>query len=198
MTNKFTSIILSIIMIFSLMSVAVSAAEVEIKPFEPVTVTASIDNTTVLKFVPAETKTLLVKSYADEDVDPYCVISIDGEEVYMMDDSRGSTNFEEKYEFEAGIVYYLTISTYSDEDAVFDIVLECCHKWNDNICEDCGKVCTHETEGTKFSTCECGQYSTAEMINLGDTVNKTFQGDDPIVMKFIPEEDVAAILYSNV
>lgn len=196
MSKKIMATILSILMVFSLMSVAVSAAEVEITPYTPVTVTVSFEKQIVLKFVPEETRTYIVTSYASDDVDPYCEIDTLNESL-IIDDSSNSTNFAEKYEFEAGVEYYLIIATYSEEAATFDVVLECCHEWDDDTCTYCGKVCEHDAENARFKTCECGKVSVADIIELGETVDVTINGLDPVVVKFVPEEDVAAILYSD-
>ena len=197
MAKKITAIILSLVMAFSLMSVAVIAAETEIKPYTPVTITVSADNQAVFKFVPEETKTLIVSSYASADVDPYCEISTLNESL-IIDDSTNSTNFAEKYVFEAGVEYTLTFATYSDEDATFVVSLECAHEWDEDTCANCGKVCDHDAENARFKTCECGRISLTTMIELGETVDVTINGFDPVVRKFVPEEDVAAILYSDV
>ncbi len=196
MSKKITAIILSILMAFSLMSVAVSAAE-NIVPYERISVTASSENNPTFRFVTEETKTLIVTSYASDDVDPYVLIENESD-TYLLDDSADSTNFAEKYEFEAGVEYYLTICTYSDEEATFDIALECDHEWDDDTCADCGKVCEHDAENSRFKICECGNVSKTTVIELGETVDVAINGFDPVVRKFVPEEDVAAILYSDV
>ena len=195
--KKFLSIILSIALTLSLFSVAAGAAENIIEPYTVISVTASQENNPVFTFITDETKAFVVTSYASDDVDPYC--SIDSlNESYYIDDSDDSTNFAEIYVFEAGVEYTITIGTYSDEDATFDIALECSHIWDDNTCTNCGTVCTHETEGTRFLTCSCGAVSVAEEINLGDTVIRQTEGFSSVVVKFTPDEDVAAILYSDV
>ena len=196
-TKKILAFILSLAMLLSLTSVAAIAAENTIEPYTVISVTASQENNPVFTFTPDETKTYVVTSYAPDDVDPYC--SIDSlNESYFIDDSIDSTNFAEKYVFEAGVEYTLTIGTYSDEDATFDIALECSHAWDDDTCTYCGTVCTHETEGTRFLTCNCGAVSVTKEIKLGDTVIRQAEGFSSIVVKFIPDEDVAAILYSDV
>ena len=98
-TKKLLSIFLSILMIFSLMSVAVSAAAIEIEPYTPVSVTVLSKSSVVFRFVPEETKTYIVTSFATGDIDPYCEIESVNDSIYI-DDSAGSCNFAEKIEKE--------------------------------------------------------------------------------------------------
>ena len=193
--KKFSAILLSVVMLFSVLSVAVSAETVEITPYERITVTASMTNNPTFKFVPEETNTYVVTSYAEDDADPFAYIATEYDTVMIDDDN--AKNFAAKLEFEAGVEYIITIGAYSDADVTFDIALECFHKWDEDTCVTCEKVCTHETEGTKFNACECGKESNADIIELGETVDITFNGLAPVVVKFVPEEDVAAILYSD-
>ena len=197
MTKKLTAIILSVVMLFAVMSVAVSADAAVITPYERISVTASASDAASFSFVTEETKAYIVTSYADDDVDPYCEIATLNESL-VIDDSTNSTNFAEKYVFEAGVEYTLTIATYSDEDATFDIALECAHEWDEDTCVNCGKVCDHDAENARFKTCECGSVSLTTAIELGKTEDVTVNGLEPIVRKFVPEENVAAVLYSDV
>ena len=195
-TKKLLSIILSLVMILSITSVAASAVAT-IEPYKAVTVTASAYKNPVFKFTPEETKEYIVTSYAPEDIDPYCIIDSVNESLYI-DDTRGYINFAEKLTFEAGVEYTFTIATYSEEDATFDFILACAHSWTDDTCDDCGAVCDHSTEGKTLRTCDCGKVCDADEIKLGDTVKTAFNGLNPIVLKFTPEEDVAAVFYSDV
>ena len=197
MTKKLTAIILSVVMLFAVMSVAVSAEAMAITPNKRISVTASYENPTTFTFVTEKTKAYIVTSYADDDVDPYCEINTQNES-FAIDDSTNSTNFAEKFVFEAGVEYTLIIATYSEEDATFDIALECAHEWDEDTCVDCGKVCDHDAENARFKTCECGKVSLTAAIELGVTEDVTANGVEPIVRKFVPEEDVAAVLYSDV
>ena len=195
--KKILSIILAVTMLLAVTSVAAGAAEPIIEPLKRITVTASAESNPVLKFVPEETKTYLVTSYAPDGIDPYCYIESEYE-TYYIDDTGGALNFSEEYEFETGVEYYFTICTYADEDVTFDIALECNHDWEDGLCLECGIVCDHETEGTRFGICLCGKVADVAEISLGDTLADTFDGFDPIFVKFTPEEDVAAVFYSKV
>lgn len=199
--KKFLAVILSVLMILSVSSMA-SGLELEadyvIEAYETITVTASVSNNPVIKFVPEESVSLIVASFAEE-VDPYCDIeSGDGLISMSIDDSSGYVyNFREFFDFEAGIEYYITIRTYSEEDASFDVALLCNHDFVDETCVLCEAVCDHDAEGTKFSTCACGKVSDCKKITLGETVNDTFNGNEPIYVCFTPDEDVTAIFYSE-
>ena len=193
--KKLSAIFLSIVMMLSVLSVAVSAAET-IVPYERISVTVSDSNNATFRFVPEETKNYIVTSYATGDDDPYAYIETEYDTIMIDDDN--AMNFAAKLEFEAGVEYIITIGAYSDDDVTFDIALECVHEWDEDTCVTCKKVCTHETKGTKFKTCVCGKVSKATIIELGETVDVAFNGLAPIIRKFVPEEDVAAVLYSDV
>lgn len=193
--KKAISIILAILMIVATLPLAF-AAETEIQPFVPVSVTVSASSSQMLKFVPEETVTYYVTSYAPDDIDPYVYI-YGGEETCFFDDTDGYYNFREKYEFVEGNEYYIEVLVYSDE-ATFDFVLECVHSFVEDTCENCSYVCDHETEGKKLLTCDCGKENACKQIFLGDELNLVIEPDAPAVFFFVPEEDVTAVFYSDV
>ncbi len=197
-TKKLLSIILSLVMLLSVLSVTASAADNVLKPYERVSVTASESTNPVFTFVSEETVTYKLTSYAPDEIDPYCYVQTeDGEVDETFDDSDFGYNFSDEFEFEAGVVYYITVLTYSEEEATFDIALNCVHKWDENTCEYCKKVCDHDVNSTGFMTCECGKVSETPVIELGETVT-VFDMTGDYAVKFIPDEDVTAILSSNV
>lgn len=195
-TKKLLSIILAVVMIFST-TVAASAAATVIEPRKNYSITASLEKNPVFTFVPEETKEYIVTSYAPEDIDPYCIIETENESLWI-DDAQGTLNFAEKYTFEAGVEYTLTVGTYSEEDATFDFALVCTHSWTDDTCDDCGLVCDHSTEGKAIKICDCGKVDDVAEIKLGDTIKTAFNGFAPLTYKFVPEEDVTAVLFSDV
>lgn len=196
--KKILSTILVIFMIATITPFAYANDYTDIEPLKPVTVTASTEENPTFRFVAEETKSYKVTSYAPEEIDPYCIIESDnGDETLQIDDTNGSWNFAERFEFEAGNVYYLTIYTNNEEEATFEFVLECAHEWVEDVCVDCEKVCDHNTENSAIMTCECGKVSNAPVITLGETKVIT-EMVDYAVYKFVPQEDVTAIFSSNV
>ena len=173
------------------------ASEMEIEPFVPVTVTVSESINPVFKFVPKVTASYYLTSYAGDASDPYASIEF-GNETLIIDDENDSRNFREKLEFTEGTEYYITIFTYEEEEATFDVVLECAHKYVDATCKNCGRVCNHEIEGMKFNSCECRKVSKCPEIKLGDEIDYTFDCFNPLWYRFTPDEDVTAVLYSDV
>lgn len=198
-TKNLLAIILILVMLLSALSVVASAAgEQVITPYEKIEVTASNSLNPVFKFVSEETRTYFVKSFADESIDPYCYIeSEDGTVFEEFDDSVGDYNFANRFEFEAGVVYYITILTYSEEEATFEFAFECVHNWDEGTCTYCTYVCDHDTTGKQFNTCDCGAISLCKEIKLGETLTVAYEAD-PICVKFTPEEDVAAMFRSYV
>ncbi len=198
--KKILAIILTLTMLLSAFTVMASAAgEQIITPYEKVEVTASVSLNPVLKFVPEETRTYIVKSFADDSVDPYCYIESENGDMYAeFDDSTSDCNFSQEFEFEAGVVYYITIFTYSEEESTFEFALECPHMWDDDTCVNCSKVCDHDTTGKLFDTCDCGTNSLCKEIKLGETLTVACDEAKSFFVKFIPEEDTVAMLRSYV
>jgi hypothetical protein len=201
--KKLLSIILAITMLLTLAPMAFAFdgdVDYTIEPYETISVTASASNNPVIKFVPEETRSYIVASFAEGEVDPYCDIETgDGLSTTRIDDtSGGDVNFYEFIEFEAGMEYYFTIYTYSEEDETFDFAILCAHIFEDATCTICDYVCDHTTEGKRFVTCDCGQVSKCGEIKLGETQTLTFNGTDPIYLSYTPTEDVTAIFYSSV
>ena len=201
--KKLLSIILTITMILAISPMAFAFdgnVDYVINPFETISVTASETNNTVIKFVPEETQSYIVASFAEDDIDPYCEIETgDGSSTLIIDDTTaGDFNFYELIEFEAGVEYYFTIYAYTEEDVTFDFAILCAHIFEDATCTICDYVCDHTVEGKKFLTCDCGQVSECGEIKFGETQTLTFNGLDPIYLRFIPTEDVTAIFYSSI
>ncbi len=194
--KKALSIILAILMVAATLPLAF-AAETEIQPFVPVSVTVSVSSGQVLKYIPEKTAIYYVTSYAADGIDPFVYVEV-GEDSYLIDDTVGNYNFREKYEFVAGNEYYLNVFTYSDEAVTFDFALECVHSFVEDTCENCGVVCDHKTEGKKFLTCDCGKETACMQISLGTELNIVIDPGDPAVFSFVPEEDVTAVFYSDV
>ena len=196
--KKALSIILAILMITASIPFAF-AAETVIKPFEPVSVTVSETKSTVLKFVPEKTAKYYVVSYAADDVDPYAIIEdVANNDILTIDDTEDDYNFFAKYEFVAGNVYYITVCSYSEGTATFDVVLECVHTFEEDVCTTCEMVCDHTTEGKRFNTCECGKESDCRAIAIGYKINTIVDASKPVWYRFVPDEDVSAVLYSDV
>ena len=195
--KKVLAIILAIVMIATTLPL-VFASEEAIEPYKVITVTASLTENPVMKFVPDATKTYIVTSYAVSPVDP-CVTIYDAtcDEEVVFDDNK-LYNFCAKYEFVEGHEYYFTLSTMSDEAESFDFALECTHMFVDGICVDCDKICNHEVDLNEFPACECGAVVDCGEIELGATLNADLDGVTPVWFSFTPDEDVSAVFFSNV
>ncbi len=198
-TKKLFAIVMSLLMFISVSVISASAedepAEYTITPFTNLTVTVSANDDAIIRFVPEETKTYIFTSYS-ESSDPYCSIVNNAGEGESADDSARDLNFALRFEFVAGETYYLYVSDYSEEPVTYDVKLECAHLWTDGVCDNCDKVCDHQTEDRMFNTCECGAVCECEDIELGDTV-KIEINNNSAYFKFVPEEDGAYIISSS-
>jgi len=201
--KKLLSIIISLVLIFSVVSVSASAADAfeadyEIEFGEKITISVPYyeeENFTYVKFVADETRELVFKSLADSDVsDPYCELySADGEFLYSADDDV-LLNFELTYEFIQDETYYFAVYDYMSDSAV-DVALECKHSYEGDTCSLCDYVCDHSTEGRFLSACECGSVFGGFVLDFGEET-VTYDGAD-LYYKFVPEEDGICILKSH-
>lgn len=201
--KKLLSIIISLVLIFSAVSVTASAADAfeadyEIEFGEKITISVPYyeeENFTYVKFVADETRELVFKSLADSDVsDPYCELySADGEFLYSADDDV-LLNFELTYEFIQGETYYFAVYDYMSDSAV-DVALECKHSYEGDTCSLCDYVCDHSTEGRFLSACECGSVFGGFVLDFGEET-VTYDGAD-LYYKFVPEEDGICIVKSH-
>lgn len=201
--KKLLSIIISLVLIFSAVSVTASAADAfeadyEIEFGEKITISVPYyeeENFTYVKFVADETRELVFKSLADSDVsDPYCELySADGEFLYSADDDV-LLNFELTYEFIQDETYYFAVYDYMSDSAV-DVALECKHSYEGDTCSLCDYVCDHSTEGRFLSACECGSVFGGFVLDFGEET-VTYDGAD-LYYKFVPEEDGICIVKSH-
>ncbi len=195
--RKFTSILLTMVMLVSISVITASAAyDAVIAENETVQVSASFDEIAVVKFVPTESKTLTFKS---EMIETYAFCTLYDENNEWYESSEGSLidmNFAITYDFEAGKTYYFDIRTYSDDVVTFNVTLECAHSYVGDTCENCGNVCDHNTDINLIRVCECGSVFDGTDIACGDTV--AVSGENEIVVfRFVPEETDAYIFRSN-
>ncbi len=122
----------------------------EINYGETLTVTAQSGNEGIyVKFTPRKTSKYIFKTESDE-VDTALRLFDSGfEEIYgdYQDDTEESYDFRLEYEFEAGKIYYLNIYTYSDNAETFELIVECGHNFEDDVCTVCGEACDHSEIG---------------------------------------------------
>ncbi len=142
----------------------------EIELDETITVSAPNYNAgefAYIKFVPETDGRFVLKSNADEDIDPICEL-YDANMEYLDDnDDEEDLNFHMEYNFTAGEIYYFAVAAYS-ENAEFDVSLVCGHSYDDGVCTTCGKVCNHEITDANPCACECGEVFNGEDISAGD------------------------------
>lgn len=194
--RKLTSIILTMVMLISISVISVSAYDATIAEYETISVSASYDSAYTVKFVPAETETLIFESLAEE-IDPFCEVYDENDElVFYSDDTYYSLNFSIEYEFEEGKTYYFNIYSYEDEATTFDVVLRCRHSFTGDTCDNCGAVCDHDASESSFGLCDCGYSYDGADIKCGDAVTVDFT-TKPVVFRFVPEESGAYILSSS-
>lgn len=194
-TNKLLSIILTILTVISLMTVAASAFEADynIELYEKITVKVpSFDEEepVYVKFVPEETGKYVLTSYAENDIDPFCELYIEGsDDMLDSSDDENGLNFRLVYEFTAGETYYFALRVYADNSEEVDIALECGHAYSDGICSVCGNECDH-TETADLGFCPCGDKYLGTDLADGDELeyDAAEHNNESAWYRFIPEE----------
>ncbi len=194
MLKKSISVLLSVLMVFSLFVIQVYAEDVfsdavSIGYGEKVTLDFPDSMTDrYLKFVADKTMVVMISSDEESSADPCCAVySADGEEIAYADDSVTGYNFNCKFDVVAGETYYIVVSVF-DEDAVSVAVsLGCGHTYDGSICIYCGHECNHEVSNM-FGECDCRFYFLGKDLQPG--VNTIVCAEDETTLyRFIPEED---------
>ncbi len=199
--KKTLSILLTILMVFSVMSVAVSAfdAAYEIRINETITVSAPVYDSgrfTYIKFVPEKDGKFVLESNAGEEIDPICELNDSEMEYLASNDDCHGMNFCMEYDFIAGETYYFAVAVYSQEADV-DVTLVCGHTYDDGICITCGNECDH-SEMVDLGYCPCGDVFLGVDIADGDEL----EHDDAAFnneagwYRFVPEESGVFFLES--
>ncbi len=199
--KKTLSILLTILMVFSVMSVAASAIEAdnEIKLDETLTVTApahQAEKGAFVKFIPEIDGRYVLKAESDE-LDTLCYLYDSTLEHLEMADDENGMDFILKYDFIAGETYYFEVYTYSDQPEEFRISLICGHTYDDSICTVCGNECYHSGM-VDLGYCPCGDFYLGVDIADGDELE---HDDDAFNneagwYRFVPEESGAFCLES--
>lgn len=194
--KKTFSILLTILMAFSVMSVAASAIETEyeIRVDETITVSAPNFDTgefCYIKFVPETDGKFVIKSYAGEDIDPFCDIYDADMAFRTSNDDLNGLNFCLEYDFIAGETYYFAVAVYSQE-AEFEVSLVCGHTYKDGICTVCENVCDH-SEIDYFGYCPCEKVFLGIDLTDGDELEHDAAAfnNESQWYRFVPEESGA-------
>lgn len=192
--RKLTSIILSIVFVFSLFVLPVSAEEVyddavELALGEKITINFTDEVwDKYIKFVADKTMTVSVSSETADESDPYCMVfDADGTDIASADDSYAGYDFICKFEVTEGETYYILVTVYDIGPATTVVSLACGHNYTDGICGDCGEECAHDVLND-FGECECGQYFEGEDLVVGKN-SFAFESAESKIYRFIPEED---------
>ncbi len=161
----------------------------EIEPEETVTVSApnyDLGEFAYIKFVPEADGRFVLKSNADEDVDPVCEL-YDAEMEYLgSNDDDNGLNFRMEYDFAVGETYYFAVAA-NLQEAEFDVSLICGHSFEDGVCTTCGEICDH-TEIGFLGYCLCREIFLGTDINDGDEYELEHQSSDDIFwFRFTPE-----------
>ncbi len=199
--KKTLSILLTILMVFSVMPVVASAidAAYEIGYGETLTVTAAAygaEEGVYVKFVPEKDGRYILKAESDE-LDTLCYLYDSDLEFLQGADDENGIDFSLVYDFIAGETYYFEISTYSDQPEEFKITLVCGHIYEDGTCTVCGTVCDH-TETDFLGYCPCGDVFLGVDIADGDELehdDAAFNNESGWY-RFVPEESGAFCLES--
>ena len=199
--KKFTSIILSIVFVFSLFVLPVSAEEVyddavELALGEKITINFTDEVwDKYIKFVADKTMTVSVSSETADGSDPYCMVfDADGTDIASADDSYAGYDFICKFEVTEGETYYILVTVYDIGPATTVVSLACGHNYTDGICGDCGEECAHDVLND-FGECECGQYFDGGDLVTGEN-SFAFELNEAKYYRFIPEEDGIYMLRS--
>lgn len=204
--RKLLAIIISVVMIFSSLSIAVSAEDVfeadyEIRYGETITVSVSpieSDQYVYVKFVPEKDGSFRLSSDS-EDSDPYCdLYDATGEWLECADDGYDTWNFELNYSFTAGETYYFALADYSC-GSTWKITLSCAHEYDENgYCIYCQDECPHDTSGSLIPVCDCGKVYDGKDIKAGDELNISVSDEDSsyVLLRFIPDESGTYLMKS--
>lgn len=202
MTKKLISITLSILLVFSLFVLPVSAEDlfddtVELALGEKITINFTDDVwEKYIKFVADKTMTVSVSSETTDEKDPYCMVyDADGVDIASADDSDTGYDFICKFEVTEGETYYILVAVYNFATATTVVSLDCGHTYTDGICDDCGEECTHDVLNA-FGECECGQYFDGEDLVMGEN-SFAFEDTEVKIYRFVPEEEGIYILRSE-
>ncbi len=165
----------------------------EIEYGETITLTDVDIEGTYVKFVPEKTGNYIFKSKSDGIDTTAYIFNSKGEDVCdeFIDDIdfvNKNYNFALKCKCNADEEYYLYVSTYDGESATFELVIECGHSYEDEICTVCGKECKH-TETDFLGYCPCGTKYLGENIADGDEFElKPKYANEIFWFRFIPEK----------
>lgn len=161
----------------------------EIEYGETATLTDVNGEGTFVKFVPEKSGKYIFRTESDgvdtgvEIIDSYGE-SVSGE---YWDDTEEGCDFRLECELEAGKEYYLRIYTYSENAETFDLVIECGHNYENEVCIICGKKCDH-TEIGFLGFCSCGTVYIGKDIADGDEIELETEANGNIFwFRFIPE-----------
>ncbi len=199
--KKTLSILLTILMVFSVMSVTASAieADYEIRCGETMTVTAASyesEKNVYIKFTPEKDGRYILKSETD-DLDPYCGLYDSTLENLVNADDENGVDFILEYVFTAGETYYFKINTYSEQTEEIRISLVCGHMYEDGVCLTCGIVCYH-SEIKSLGYCLCGDVFLGVDIADGDELehDAAEHNNEAGWYRFVPEESGAFYIES--
>ncbi len=202
MTKKLISITLSVLLVFSLIVLPVSAEEVlddavELSLGEKITINFTDEiYEKYIKFVADKTMTVAVSSETADESDPYCMVfDADGTDIASADDSNAGYDFICRFEVTEGETYYILVTVYDFGPATTVVSLDCGHSYTDGICDDCGEVCTHDVFND-FGECECGQYFEGDELVIGEN-SFAFELNQAKYYRFVPEETGIYILRSE-
>ena len=159
---------------------------------EKITLTDVSGEGAFIKFVPEKTGNYIFKSESDGIDTSASILNSKGEDVCdeFIDDIdfvNKNYNFSLKCKCNAGEEYYLYVFTYDGESATFELVVECGHSYENEICTVCGKECDHnETDFLGF--CPCGKVYLGKDISDGDKFNLEVENANEIFWhRFTPD-----------
>lgn len=152
----------------------------------------------MVSFTPEESGYYALRSYAEEENDPYCELYAgwNAEHLYSSDDDGYGLNFCMEYYYEAGQLYYFVLSDYEGA-AKWNVSLGCAHSYVDGFCEYCSEECPHKPVSGLMGMCKCGKVFSGIDVKEGASLELTFGEEYEKVLKFTPETDGAYIIYSS-
>ena len=161
----------------------------EVEYGETATLTDVNEEGTFVKFVPEKSGKYIFRTESDGVDTGAEIIDSYGESVSCeyWDDTEEGCDFRLECELEAGKEYYLRIYTYSENAETFELVVECGHNYENEICVICGKKCDH-TEIGFLGFCSCGTVYIGKDIADGDEIELEYEENGNIFwFRFIPE-----------
>lgn len=205
--KKILSVVLAFVMILSVVSVSVVAAQpvesdctMSIGETRTVYLPGAVyDDYVVVKFAPLGSGKVAFSSDSTAlKSDPVLEVYDDQMDKLLAeaDDNGSDRDFYLEFDCEAGEVYYLAM--YNLQEATsWKFSIECFHEtYKNGVCMTCFAPCDHTKGDNLVGCCPCGENYVGIDVKAGDSI-AMFSSNEYFWFKFEPEETAAYLLTSD-